>query len=232
MNQQVQHLAIIMDGNRRWAKAQGLQAWLGHRKGTQAVEAAVNCCLTMGIPHLSLYVFSLENFKRSRLEQEYLFDLLVSKAQERLEDFIKKGVRIRFIGDRALFPESVRVTCQQIEERSAHNKQLCVDLLFCYGGQQEIVAGVQAIVQDVQAGIVESSAITPELFAHYLWNHGAPEPDLIVRTGGKQRLSNFLLFQSAYSEIRFVDTFWPDVTEPVITEWVTTFNQVERNFGA
>ena len=223
----ITHLACVMDGNRRWATRQGMLSWRGHRAGAEKVEVAVNFCLQYQIPFLSLYTFSLENFKRSEQERSYLFDLVMQQAESYVPRFIEKGVKIRFVGDLSLFPESVQKVCHKVHEQTAEGKNLQVNFLFGYGARQEILSAVQACADKMIAG----EQITKEIFEACLWTAGTPDPDLIIRTGGVQRLSNFLLYQSAYAEIRFLDTLWPDLTHEQILQAVTSAVQAQKNVG-
>ncbi len=227
----IQHIAFIMDGNRRWAVKQGLAAVLGHKHGVDSVRRVVEFCLKKGIPYVSLYTFSLENFKRAEEEKSYLFGLIVKEAAKGVDEFVEQGVRIRFLGDRSLFPESVLSSCEILEQQTAHMNKLTVNFLFCYGGRQEIVAGVKSVAQKIQRGELTVDAINEDLFGRELWCGNQPDPDLIVRTGGEQRLSNFLLYQSAYSELMFLDCFWPDISVADLENLYETFMARKRRFG-
>lgn len=229
----MQHLACVMDGNRRWATSRGLPTLFGHKQGVDAVKTVVAFCLKRGIPYLSLYTFSLENFKRSFEEKAYLFNLIDEVVQQVAHDLVKQGVRIRFIGDRSLFPESVQATCAAIEQATAHATRLELNILFCYGGRQEILSSVKKIAREVAAGTLLPDAITQEHIQHNLWMPPhTPDPDLIIRTGAVHRMSNFLLFQSAYSELIFFDCMWPDMTEALFEQAIEEFNRRSRRFGA
>jgi len=227
----VQHLACIMDGNRRWARQKGWRSWDGHREGVKAVERVINFCLKKNISHLSLYTFSLENFKRSEAEKRYLFNILAEELKQEVPFFLEKDIAIHFIGDRSRFPDSLKSLCCQVEQETGGCKTLSLQLLFCYGGQQEIVAAVKDIVAEVKKGKIVGEEITPALLHSYLWTGPIPEPDLIVRTGGMHRLSNFLLFQAAYSELYFLDCMWPELTEEKLENVFNKFMQDKRNFG-
>lgn len=220
-----------MDGNRRWAKKQGMRAWYGHRQGTEAVRTVVNFCLDQCIRYLSLYTFSLENFKRSALEKRYLFNLLVKQVEKELPVFMQKGIKVRFIGDRNFFPSSVHSTCERVEQKTVHCDCLYLNLLFCYGGQQELVAGIKDIAREVKSGNLSEEEITEEKLTHYLWTGAIPAPDLIIRTGGVQRLSNFLLYQAAYSELCFLDCLWPELSKVDLENVIDSFEKRKRNFG-
>ncbi|MFA5306344.1 MAG: polyprenyl diphosphate synthase [Candidatus Babeliales bacterium] len=227
----MQHLAIIPDGNRRWAAQHKLESFFGHKKGLEPVQSAIKVCIEKSIRHLSFYTFSLENFKRSDHEKSYLFNLLADNFISKLPDLIKNGVRIRFIGDRSRFPEKIRAIVHQTEQETEHLSTLNVNLLFCYGATAELTQAVRAIAQQVKDGIITPEQITEETLRSSLWTVGIPDPDLIIRTGGLARLSNFLLFQSAYSEFSFLDCYWPDVTEEKLKTCIDQFNQTKRNFG-
>lgn len=230
----IRHLACVVDGNRRWAQRRGLPASLGHKEGIVGIERTVEFCLKHHIAYLSLYVFSLENFvKRSQEEQRYLFDLLIAYFKEQgLRVFREKGIRVCFIGDRARFPGGVAEVCREVEEKTAHGTALTVYLLFCYGGRQEIVTMARRIADEVQRGVLTLDAITEQVVADRLWHSGVPDPELIIRTGGAKRLSNFLPYQSVYSELYFTDTLWPDITDTLLQDALNYLLQCRRNFGA
>ncbi len=227
------HLACIMDGNRRWAKKRGWLPWDGHRAGLDAAQRVIDYCLDQKIPYLSLYTFSLENFKRPQDELHFLFNVLLKQLKQSIvKNFSSKGVRISFIGDRTQFPDSVKPVVESIEEQTKHGKTLRVNLLFCYGGRQEIVAAVKRMIKRVKSGDLDENAITDQTIEHYLWTDTIPPPDLIIRTGGVKRLSNFLLFQAAYSELCFLDCLWPDINADFLNQATQSFKTCQRNFGA
>lgn len=227
----IKHLAIVMDGNRRWAKRNGLFPWYGHREGVESLKRVIQFCLEKQILYASFYTFSLENFKRSEDEKHYLFDLIVKEAEKQLNLFIEKGARIRFIGDRTLFPASVLPICERLERATAHLSTINLAFLFCYGARQEIVDSVKRIIHEIKAGRLTEEELNDEQFAQTLWTHDLPDPDLIIRTGGSQRLSNFLLYQSAYSELYFLDCLWPEITTNHLEHALNYFYQTKRNFG-
>lgn len=227
----VNHIAMVMDGNRRWAKKRGLRSMLGHSEGVNSVKKVIEFCLKKGIRYVSLYAFSIENFKRSAIEKSFIFNLLVKAANKDLAQLVKQGVRVRFIGDRSLFPDQVKTSCQQIEQETAHLDKLNLNLLFCYGGRQEIVESVKNIACKVKRGQLSENDISEDLITQNMWSGDTPDPELIVRTGGARRLSNFLLYQSAYSELYFLDCFWPDITMNDLEQVYEDFTQRKRNFG-
>ncbi len=220
----ISHLALIMDGNRRWAKKRALMPWLGHKQGVESVHMVVEYCLDHNISYLSLYTFSLENFKRSEQEISYLFSL-IRQAKDRIEEFVKAGVQIRFVGDRLKIPDETRVICEEIEKMTSSGATLQCNFLMCYGGQQEIINAVEHILKQ---NLLEVSLAD---FRQHLWLGDIPDPDVIIRTGGVKRLSNFLLFQAAYAEIRFLDCLWPDLTKDILHQTVLDCVQAHKNVG-
>lgn len=216
-----------MDGNRRWAKQKGKFAWQGHKAGMKAVERTIDFCLKQNISYVSLYTFSLENLKRSEEEKSYMFDILLEGAIKYASDLKQKGVRVKFIGDITKFPEKILQACKNLEEETAAGRVLQCNLLFCYGGRQEIVHAAKQIALECKDNV----NIDSDLFEKKLWTSSMPDPDLIVRTGGMQRLSNFLLYQGAYAEIRFSKTLWPDFTEQELLEHVTSAYEAHKNYG-
>ncbi|MCX5921916.1 MAG: polyprenyl diphosphate synthase [Candidatus Dependentiae bacterium] len=227
----MKHFACIMDGNRRWAQRKGWLPWVGHRQGVQAVKCVVDFCIEKNIPYLSLYTFSIENFKRPETELNFLFDLMLEESDGMLKEYQAKGVRVRFIGDRSLFPEKIRPVCERIEQGTAHCSTLNLNFLFCYGARQEIMGSVKQIVRKIQTGELKEDQISDELFSQHLWTSGMPEPDMILRTGGVKRLSNFLLYQAAYAECYFLDCLWPEITKNDLEKAVTFFKDTQRNYG-
>lgn len=227
----MQHLAIIPDGNRRWAKQNKLQTILGHQKGGDAVKAAIQACLENNVKYLSIYAFSLENFNRSETEKNYLFNMIPGMCAKFLPDLIKNNVCVKFIGKKTLFPETALKGISEIEEKTQNCKNLIVNFLFCYGGRQEIIDGVKSLAEKVKAGEINIENINEETLRSVMWTSQTPDPDLIIRTSGVSRLSNLLPFQSAYSELMFLDCFWPEVTKETIKNCIEKYNQISRNFG-
>jgi undecaprenyl diphosphate synthase len=220
-----------MDGNRRWAMNQGLLSFLGHKNGWDAAKRVIDFCLEKKIAHLSLYTFSTENLKRSADEQHYLFEVLAQEAAKEFEDFKDRNVRVSFIGDRALFPKSVKSICEKVERETVGCNALHLNFLLCYGGQQEIVDTAKRIAIKVAKGDLQVNDITLEIFENFLWTSSSPSPDLIIRTGGDNRLSNFLLFQCAYSELYFIDCLWPDISVQHLEAAITYYDNCRKNFG-
>ncbi len=227
----IRHLGCIMDGNRRWAKKNGVSLSDGVLEGLSRAQTAVDFCLEKQIPYLSLYAFAIENFKRSIIERECIFGLLISHGRTYATNLANQGVRVHIIGDRSLFPSHVQDTCDEIEQITSSGKKLTVQLLFCYGGRQEIIAGVKEVCMQVSAGKLDLDNLTTESFKRYLWMGDIPDPDLIIRTGFANRLSGFLLFASAYSELYFPQCLWPDMTHEQFEKAVEYFVSCKRNFG-
>jgi len=220
----IKHLALIMDGNRRWAKRRSLFPWLGHRQGAKTVEMAIQYCLDHKISYLSLYTLSLENLSRSEQEVVYLFGL-IQEAGNRAAEFVKNGVRVRFIGDLAKLPLSTQHVCAELEKTTSVGNALQVNFLLCYGGQQEIMAATRQMIRD------NVEVVDMHTLKSYLWTGNIPDPEVVIRTGGVQRMSNFLLFQAAYAEIRFLDCLWPDLTVELLDQTVQNCLQAPKNFG-
>jgi undecaprenyl diphosphate synthase len=227
----IKHLACIMDGNRRWARLQGKLPVLGHQEGVKAGRRVIQFCLEKKIPYLSFYTFSIENFKRSAQEQDFIFNIVATQGLQEVAQLRQEGVRIRFVGDRALFPPSLISVCDTLEQQTQDCTALQVNLLFCYGARQEIIGGIKKIIRQVKAGVLDEDDINEESFNHYLWTQDFPDPDLIIRTGGVSRLSNFLLYQAAYSELYFLDCLWPDIGAQQLEQAVSFFDKAQRNFG-
>lgn len=228
----MQHLALIPDGNRRWAQAHKRESLYGHQKGKETVKLAIQVCLRNKISYLSVYTFSQENLRRSAYEKSYLFSMLEEGFKQDSALFQEHGVKISFLGDLTLFPEKTQTVMRMLEEQTKANKNLQLNLLVGYSGRNEIAHAVRSLVQDVQAGKLALDAIDEQIVGDRLFTAGMPDPDLIIRTGGAVRLSNFLLYQAAYSECMFLDCFWPDLTEQALQSCIDNFKTIKRNFGA
>lgn len=227
----MQHLAIIPDGNRRWARQNKFQIFFGHKQGGQAFKTAIHACLEENIRYLSIYTFSLENFNRNESEKEYLFNLIPEECKTILPELIEKRVRVKFIGNNDSFPMVVLASINELEEKTKNLDTLTVNFLFCYGGRQEIIAGVKDIATRVKNGELEIDNIDEQSIRESLWSGTTPDPDLIIRTSGISRLSNFLTFQSAYSELMFLDCYWPEITKDLIKNCIAKYRQIPRNLG-
>jgi len=227
----ISHIACIMDGNRRWARKRGLPDFVGHREGVKTVEMIIKYCLEHAVKHLSLYTFSIENFRRSDEEKGFLFDLVVAQAEKQLSRFLKYGIQVNFVGDRSLFPDSVRDVCALLECKTADQNKLIVNFLFCYGGQQEIVAVCKKSIKAIKDGTLQEKDLTVDWLRNNLWSGHSPAPEMIIRTGGVKRLSNFLLYQSAYSELFFTDAYWPEFSQEELADMVKQYISTDRKFG-
>lgn len=225
------HIAIIMDGNGRWARSRGLERFLGHRKGTQATIDAVKFGCDLRLEHLTLYVFSSENWQRPSKEVDYLMKLLVEMVHKELPDLMEKNVKLEVIGNINRLPEAPRKQLQHAIDTTSKNSGMQLNLAISYGGRQEIVDACKAIAAEVKAGTLALEAIDENVFSQNLYLKGAPDPDLVIRTGGEFRLSNYLLWQAAYSEFYVTPTLWPDFTNEEFQKAVDFYNTRERRFG-
>ncbi|MCQ2121394.1 MAG: isoprenyl transferase [Fibrobacter sp.] len=231
MANELRHVAIIMDGNGRWAKSRGLERFLGHRKGTQATIDAVEVGVNLNLEHMTLYVFSSENWGRPSKEVDYLMNLLIEMVIKEIPDLMEKNVKLTVIGEMSRLPEKPRAKLQEAIDVTANNTGMQLHLAISYGARQEIVGAVKSIAAQVAAGTIKVEDIDDTLFAKNLYLKGAPDPDLIIRTGGEFRLSNYLLWQAAYSEFYVTDTLWPDFTKDEFLKAVEFFKTRERRFG-
>ncbi|MFD2261277.1 isoprenyl transferase [Lacibacterium aquatile] len=221
------HLAIIMDGNGRWASARGLPRVAGHRKGAEAVRAAIRAAEKLGIRYLTLYSFSSENWKRPADEVDDLMGLLRLYLKREIKELHQNGVRVRIIGNRARLAPDIQTLIQDAEKMTAGNPGLTVVIALSYGAREEIVLAVK----DMLAAGLDPASIDEAAISRRLFTTDIPDPDLILRTSGEQRLSNFLLWQSAYSELMFIDTLWPDFGEADMERVVSDYRKRERRYG-
>lgn len=218
-------VGIIMDGNRRWARAQGRPVFEGHAAGYRRLQDVLRWTRDEGIKHAAVYAFSTENWQRAEEEVGYLMKLFRSILKNETKKMIEERVRVRFVGDRARFDEDMQKMMADMEAATAERYDLTLHLLMSYGGRAEIVAAANALLCEGAAPVTEDA------FAQKLWSHPMPDPDLVIRTGGEQRLSNFLPWQSAYSELFFVDTFWPDFSREEFDTVLEEFAARERRHG-
>ena len=225
------HVAIIMDGNGRWAKLRGLPRTAGHRRGVEAVRETVKAATEIGIGYLTLYGFSSENWNRPPPEVDDLMGLLRFYLRSEIAELHRQGVRLRSIGDRArLAPDIVRLI-EEAEERTRGNLKLNLTIALSYGGRNEILRAMRMIAADVAAGRLAAPEVDETALEERLFTHGLPDPDLVIRTSGEQRISNFLLWQSAYSELVFDDCLWPDFGRENLRRAVEEFQRRERRYG-
>ncbi len=221
-------MAIIMDGNGRWAAARGLPRVVGHREGTKAVRRTIEAAIGQGVKYLTLFAFSSENWQRPEAEVTDLRGLLLQFLRSELQEMHEAGVRLRVIGEQARFGPNISAELAAAEAKTAANEKLTLLMALSYGGRAEIVAAAR---QAISEGLAPE-ALTEEKFASYLATAGVPDPDLLIRTSGEQRLSNFLLWQTAYAELVFIDVLWPDFGEQDFAGAVRKFAMRERRFGA
>ena len=226
-----QHLAIIMDGNRRWARDRRLPALLGHRAGVRAFRRLLERCRELGIKHLTAYAFSAENWRRSPLEVEVLMKLFERYAAREREKLRRTGIRFKLIGDIQQLPDRVRQEFQKTVEATAHNEAMTLNLAVNYGSREELLRAVRQLADRAVGGELKPEEITAEMIASELYTEGQPDPDLMIRTSGELRMSNFLLWQSAYTEFYFTEAYWPDVDDNVLSEALNSFAERDRRFG-
>jgi undecaprenyl diphosphate synthase len=226
------HVAIIMDGNGRWAKARGLPRVAGHKRGAEAVRRTVTGAAELGIQYLTLYGFSSENWKRPPAEIDDLMGLLRLYLNNEIEELDRKGVRLRVIGQRSrLQPDIVRLI-EGAERRTAGNRKLNLIVALSYGGRAEIVEAARCIAEGVRAGRIHPAAVDEDQFERFLYTAGIPDPDLLIRTSGEKRISNFLLWQCAYAELVFLDRLWPDFTRDDLEFAIREYHGRDRRYGA
>ncbi len=225
------HIAIIMDGNGRWAKQRSLPRVAGHREGINSVREITRVCGEMGIKHLTLYTFSAENWARPRQEVSALMSLLLTTIKKEVTALNKNNVRLTAIGALETLPKAAQKGLQHGMELTRNNTGLNLNLALSYGGRQEIVRALRRIVQDVQDRVIEPESISEELLGQYLYTAHIPDPDLLIRTGGEYRVSNFLLWQIAYTELCVTPQLWPAFREQQLLEALQDYQHRERRFG-
>jgi len=225
------HLAIIMDGNGRWATQRGLPRLAGHEAGAKAVRAVVRGAAEHRISYLTLYAFSHENWHRPQVEVRGLMRLLRRTLAREGSSLIEEGVRVRVLGERERLPQNLQDEIQALEQNSAKNERLNLSIALSYSGRREILRAVQRLALRVEEGALAAESIDEGMLGQELFTRDLPDPDLIVRTGGEYRLSNFLLWQAAYSEILVLDCLWPDVDAQVLEQMVNEFGHRQRRFG-
>ena len=226
-----EHIAIIMDGNGRWAKERGLPRVQGHRAGAESVREAVAACSELGVKYLTLYAFSSENWNRPKAEVDALMKLLERFLKDKTPEILSKNVRLQAIGRIDLLPESCRKQLNKSIESSAENDGLTLILALSYGGREEIIDGVKSVLRAVQDGHIDEAMITPELFNSHLYTRYFPDPDLMIRTSGEMRISNFLLWQLSYSEFYVTKKNWPDFRRNDLEEAIAEYNRRHRRYG-
>jgi undecaprenyl diphosphate synthase len=227
-----QHVAVIMDGNRRWAKKKLLGGFQGHRAGVETVRVLLKLCRELGIPHLTIYAFSTENWQRSDEEVRFLMSLFEEVVAKEIAELNRNGVRLRFIGDVPGLPPSLQRNIAEAEQATANNDKITLNVAANYGGRAEILRATRQLAEKVKAGELEVAAIDETMLNDCLYTADQPDPDLLIRTSGEARISNFLLWQLAYTEIYFTDVFWPEFRQPHFLEALLNFQTRDRRFGA
>jgi undecaprenyl diphosphate synthase len=231
MAQVPRHIAIIMDGNGRWAKTRGWDRTAGHRAGTDATRRIVRACGERGVEHLTLYTFSSENWQRPPIEVRALMSLLVEMVEREVEDLMSNNVRLRTIGDLSKLPERTRDALERGIERTSGNSGLQLHLALSYGGRAEILDGVRSLARAAQTGRISPEEIDEAIFRRSLYAADVPDPDLMIRTGGDHRISNFLLWQVAYAELWFTEVLWPDFGAEQLDKAIADFQKRQRRYG-
>ncbi|MFN3649882.1 MAG: isoprenyl transferase [Armatimonadota bacterium] len=225
------HVAIIMDGNGRWAQQRGLPRIEGHRRGENSVREVVECCGRLGIAHLTLYTFSTENWRRSQEEVGFLMRLIETVARKEIAELHRKNVRVQVLGRLHELPGSLEAELRRGIALTRENTGLNLNLAINYGGRAEIVDAARRLVERARMGLVQPEEITEESLAREMYDPELPDPDLLIRTGDEMRLSNFLLWQSAYSELWVTDTLWPDFGAETLKQGIRSYQARERRFG-
>ena len=226
------HVAVIMDGNGRWAQSRGRPRLFGHHAGAKRVREIVNVCPKFGIKYLTIFAFSTENWKRTQAEVSGLMKLFRRYIQREAQDLLREGVRVRFIGDRVRLDERLVRMMDDLELLTSDNDAVHLTIALNYGGRDEVARATKRLAYDVEQGRLSYKDVTDETLAKYLDTSVLPDPDLVVRTSGEARISNFLLWQSAYAEYEFIDTLWPDFTEAEFAQVVGRYGARDRRFGA
>ena len=226
------HVAIIMDGNGRWAQARGKPRLYGHHAGAKRVREIVETCPELGIKYLTIFAFSTENWKRTQAEVSGLMRLFKRYLVRELNDLVKSGTRVRFIGDRIKLEPSLVELMDEMELLTAHNDRVHLTVALNYGGRDEVARATKRLAREVAAGRLDPETVEAETLARYLDTYVLPDPDLVIRTSGEARISNFLLWQSAYAEYDFIDTLWPDFDSAEFKKVIAGYGARDRRFGA
>ncbi|CAM3537794.1 undecaprenyl pyrophosphate synthetase (di-trans,poly-cis-decaprenylcistransferase) [Flavobacterium saliperosum S13] len=225
------HLAIIMDGNGRWAKQKGMLRAFGHEKGTKSVRVVVEECAKLGIENLTLYAFSTENWNRPKLEVDTLMKLLISSLKGELKTLQNNDIRLNSIGNLDNLPASVKKELTEVIAKTKDNKRMTLTLALSYGSREEIITAVKNISDKVKNNIISTTDIDESIINQHLYTHNLPDVDLVIRTSGEHRISNFLLWQIAYAEFYFTDVLWPDFREKDLYDAIISYQKRERRFG-
>lgn len=225
------HIAIILDGNRRWAKKRMLPSKMGHKQGGKNVETICEEAYKMGVEYLTVYAFSTENWKRQDEEVDAIMGILRDYLKNCIKTSRKNNMRVRILGDRSRLDEDIQNTIRELEENSANNTGLNFQVALNYGGRDELVRAFADIVSDIEDGKVDKNDLSEELISRYLDTKDIPDPDLLIRTSGEERLSNFLLWQIAYAEFYFTEVLWPDFDKKELEKAIAYYNKRDRRFG-
>lgn len=225
------HLAIIMDGNGRWAKQRGMLRAFGHESGTKSVKQTIENCTNLGIKYLTLYTFSTENWNRPKLEVQTLMKILINTLKKELPTLQKNNIRLSTIGNSELLPEKARNQLFEVIEKTKDNNKMVLTLALSYGSREEIISAVKQISEKVKTNAIAVTDINEEIITQHLYTHDMPDVDLVIRTSGEQRISNFLLWQCAYAEFYFTDVLWPDFSEKDLHKAIISYQKRERRFG-
>jgi len=225
------HLAIIMDGNGRWAKKQGLMRAFGHENGTKSVRTTVECCAKLGIENLTLYAFSTENWNRPKLEVDTLMKLLINSLKSELKTLIENNIKLHTIGNLEKLPKSAQKELLEVINKTKDNTRMTLTLALSYGSREELISAIKNISSKVKNNIISIDAIDESIINQHLYTQNLPDVDLLIRTSGEHRISNFLLWQIAYAELYFTDVLWPDFTEQNLYEAIISYQKRERRFG-
>ncbi|MBI3323407.1 MAG: isoprenyl transferase [Candidatus Omnitrophica bacterium] len=226
------HVAIIMDGNGRWARARGLPRVMGHRAGIKSVRAVVEAAREVGVQVVTLYAFSMENWKRPAAEVSTLMRLLNEYLRREMENLMRNGIRLNVLGDLEGLPGAVRRHLARVMETTRGNSRMLLNLALNYGGRAEILHAAKEVAAQVRAGKLRLSSLDEQAFSRFLYTDGMPDPDLLIRTSGEQRISNFLLWQISYAELYLTPKLWPDFGKPDFLEALAEYQRRERRFGA
>lgn len=225
------HLAIIMDGNGRWAKQKGMLRAFGHENGTKSVRMTVETCAKLGIAHLTLYAFSTENWNRPKLEVDTLMKLLINSLKKELKTLSENNIKLNAIGNLDLLPKSAKKELFEVIKNTENNNRMTLTLALSYGSREEIVSAVKEISEKVKNNIISIGSIDESIINQHLYTRNLPEVDLLIRTSGEHRISNFLLWQIAYAELYFTPVLWPDFKEEDLYEAIISYQKRERRFG-
>lgn len=226
-----EHIAIIMDGNGRWAARKKLPRSAGHNAGVEALREVVNTCLELGVKFLTVYSFSSENWQRPQDEVNFLLNLFLESLKNELEELHKRGVRVSLIGERKTIPPKVLEAFKNAEKKTSKNKKIFFNIAFNYGSRKEIISAVKNVCRAAKKNDIDIEKLDEKIFSEYLLTQGCPDPDLLIRTSGEYRVSNFLLWQIAYTEFYFTKTLWPDFKEKELLKAVYYYQKRNRRFG-